>query len=205
MIDYIKRLASATDKQLRRVLPNAIPFYYFNDTKELGYKDDAGVLRRLGLSDASLVPGPQSGGAVSVVTILKKATLLADAVATDFDIPCVVSVPNANHAASLQIELQVSLGDQDSTQVSFFTIAISRIAGAAAKAVVSAISSNALTVGAAGNAAGLITVVVAGAVGAVNTINIKVTVTRSAGAATNHDAIARLAMFNLKAAGATIA
>jgi len=47
MIDYIKRVASATAKDFRRLLPNAIPFYHLDDTNEIGFKGGDSIIRRL--------------------------------------------------------------------------------------------------------------------------------------------------------------
>lgn len=117
-----------------------------------------------------------------------------------------VTVPNAALGGTLGILLSASLGDGDSTESSYWTIAISRVAGAAAKATVSAKSSNANTTGASGNAAGTITVSsISGAVGAINTFTVNVTVARSAGSATNHEATLDTELIaNLATAGVTM-
>lgn len=144
-----------------------------------------------------------AGGAKSIFTIVKAVTALVDNTLTDV---FTVTVPNANHAASVGILVHASLGDQDSAEASYWTIAISRIAGAATKAVVSAKSSNANTAGVSGNAAATVGVsAMVGAVGATQTFTIQVKVARSAGAAANHDAVLQAELINLKTAGLTIA
>jgi hypothetical protein len=167
-------------------------------------------------SGAVVIAGPDAsaeaianaipGGAKSYYSIIKSASALADNTATDFDVACVVTVPNANGAASIGILVHGSLGDQDSAEASYWTIAVSRIAGAATKATVSAKSSNVNTAGATANAAVTVSVTaMTGAVGATQTFKIQVKVARSAGASTNHDAVAVIELLNLKAAGISIA
>lgn len=170
-----------------------------SSTEELVY--GTGAIAAMSGAEKRVLASDIPGSAMGFQEIKKFATALADATATDFNVACVVSVPNQNLVGAVEVELVGALGDQDSAEASFWTIAISRIAGAAVKAVVSAKGNAANTAGVTANAAGAITVVVAGGVGAVNTINIKVTVTRSAGASTTHDAFARLTLLNIKSTG----
>jgi hypothetical protein len=98
------------------------------------------------------------------------------------------------------------LGDGDSTDTAIYTIGVSRITGANAKAVASSKSVVGATAGATANA--VITAAVsaiAGAVGAVNTFTITIKNARSAGAADNHPTAAIARLVNLVAAGITIA
>jgi hypothetical protein len=157
-------------------------------------------------ASAEAIANAIPGGAKSYYSIIKSATALADNTVTDFDVACVVTVPNLNGGASIGMFVHGSLGDQDSSEASYWTIAVSRIAGAAAKAVVSAKSSNANTAGATANAAVTVSVsAMTGAVGATQTFKIQVKVARSAGASTNHDVVAQIELLNLKAAGISIA
>lgn len=157
-------------------------------------------------TSAEAVANAIAGGAKSYYSIIKSATGLADNTATDFDVACVVTVPNINGGASIGLTVHGSLGDQDSSEASYWTIAVSRIAGAAAKAVVSAKSSNVNTAGATANAAVTVSVTaMTGAVGATQTFKIQVKVARSAGASTAHDVVAAIELLNVKAAGISIA
>lgn len=115
-----------------------------------------------------------------------------------------VTVPNAIMGGGIGILLTAQLGDGDSVETSYWTIAVSRIAGAATKAVVSAKSSNANTVGATGNAAGTITVsAMTGAVTATQTFNVQVTVARSAGTSDNHVADLSVELMNASSTAAS--
>jgi hypothetical protein len=151
----------------------------------------------------NLEGGRNLGDPLSLTRIIKALTAMADATAVPF---ATVTVPNANQAGAVTLEVLGGLGDQDSAQVSYWTLAISRIAGAATKAVLSVISSNAVTLGVTANAAVTITLsAMVGAVGATQTFTINATVTRSAGVATNHDFVAAIELLNVKAAGLQIA
>lgn len=157
-------------------------------------------------TSAEALANAVAGGAKSYYSIIKSATLLADNTVTDFDVACTVTVPNVNGAASIGILVHASLGDQDSAEASYWTIAVSRIAGAATKAVASAKSSNVNTAGVTANAAATVSVsAMTGAVGATQTFKIQVKVARSAGASANHDVVAVIELLNLKAAGVSIA
>ncbi len=154
---------------------------------------------------AEVAANCKSGAAKSIFSLVKSATNLANNTASDFDVACTVTVPNANLVGSIGLLLHASLGDQDSTEVSYWTIAISRIAGAAAKATVSSKSSNANTTGATANCSATITVTaMSGGNGATQTFKIQITVARSAGSSTNHDALAFIDLLNMKGSGITI-
>lgn len=163
----------------------------------------SGGLQAMESGSVTIEGGRHLGDALTVTRIVKALTGMADATAVPF---ATVTIPNGNHAGAITIELVGALGDQDSAQVSYWTIAISRIAGAAAKAVASAISSNVNTVGATANAAVTIAVTaMVGAVGATQTFTITAAVAHSAGASTNHDFVGAIELLNVKAAGLTIA
>lgn len=151
----------------------------------------------------NLEGGRHPGDALTVVRIVKALTGLADTVATAF---ATVTVPNGNHAAGIEFEVTGALGDQDSAEFSYWTLAISRIAGAATKATLSAKSSNVATAGATANCAVTLTLSgMTGAVGATQTFTVLAAVARSAGASTNHDFVAGIDLFNIKATGVTVA
>lgn len=124
---------------------------------------------------------------------------LADA--TGFNV-VTVTVPNANHTAAIGIFALAGLGDQDSAEASYWTVAISRIAGAATKVTVSSKSSNVNTTGATANAALTIAASsISGAVTAVQSFTLTAAVARSAGTSTNHDVVLQAQLLNARAGG----
>lgn len=133
-----------------------------------------------------IINGSQSGvsGANgSAVTISNNKTL-TDNTVTDF---YTVTVPNIIAGGSIDLLVSSTLGDGDSTDTARYTIGISRITGAATKAVASAKSIVGATAGAGANAVITATVsAMAGAVGAAQTFTVTVKNARSAGAADNH-------------------
>jgi hypothetical protein len=64
MIDYIKRVSSATSSRFRPVLPNAIPFVYDEATKQILFKEHvASVVRSMVSSISTYIGGlTDSGG-----------------------------------------------------------------------------------------------------------------------------------------------
>jgi hypothetical protein len=117
-----------------------------------------------------------------------------------------VTVPNANSAAGLRITLNGALGDGDSSQTTIVDIGISRIAGAAAKAVAGAAIGAGATAGATGNAVATVSVTaMSGAVGAVQTFDVQVKVARSAGVSTGHVVAAQALLINTLGGGITAA
>jgi hypothetical protein len=128
---------------------------------------------------------------------------LTDATATTI---ATLTIPNAQSAGGLKLTVCAALGDGDASEVSIWTIAVSRIAGAAAKAVVGTKGGIAATAGATGNAAVTVTAgAVVGANTAQQTIAINVAVARSAGTAANHDLVADAQIFNVRGGGITFA
>lgn len=155
------------------------------------------------LAGVGLQIGATSGAANSAGLIVKSLTALADA--TD-GVLGVITVPNALLGAGVRVTVMGALGDGDSVQVAVYTIAISRVSGANAKAVVSAEGVAANTAGATANADVAVSVsAVSGAVGASNSFNIQARVTRSAGASTNHFITAEIQILNALASGVTVA
>jgi len=116
-----------------------------------------------------------------------------------------VTVPNANHAAGIFIRLIGALGDQDSTQSATYSFAVSRIAGANAKMVASSEAVASATAGATANCDVQLTAsAVSGGITAVNTFTIDCKIVRSAGASTNHDAVALIEVVNVKTPGVSV-
>jgi hypothetical protein len=117
-----------------------------------------------------------------------------------------LTIPNAKAAGGLKLTICGALGDGDSAELSVWTVAVSRIAGAATAAVISTKGSNANTPGATGAAAVTVTAVAAvGAITATQTIAIQAKVARSAGTASNHDLVIDAQVYNVGAGGITFA
>lgn len=210
--------SQAGTSELRASTPSAVDIQHDTDDKLLKYKDSAGTVQ---VVPTRAVPGTivsptftnptrtgtetafaAAAAAGSAVEVSKNATVLNNT-ATDF---FTVTVPNAIVGASIDLLVSSTLGDGDSTDTARYTVGISRLTGAAAKAAISAKSVVGATAGAGANA--VITAAVsaiAGAVGAVNTFTITITNARSAGAADNHPTTAIARLLNNKATGITIA
>ena len=154
-----------------------------------------------GINVASPTALPGSPG--SSIEINKVVTGLADNAVVTI---ATVTVPNATLGAGIAIFVNGSLGDGDSSQQTIVDIGISRIAGAATKAVAGAAIGPGATAGATGNAVTTVSVTgMTGAVGATQTFDIQVKVARSAGTSNNHVVAARLALLNGLGGGVTIA
>lgn len=189
----------------------------------LKYKDDAGTVQ---VVPTQAAPGTLTSPTLTAPTItsptvtgtkqefaaaaaaggateLESSHVLPNNSAVDF---FTVTVPNAVVGASIQLLISSMLGDGDSTDTAIYTVGISRITGANAKAVISSKSVVGATAGATANA--VITAAISsitGAVGAVNTFTVTIKNARSAGAADNHPTIAIARLLNLVATGVTIA
>ena len=148
----------------------------------------------------------QSNGAAASAgagTELYSAHVIANNTAVDF---FTVTVPNAIAGGAIFVKVSSTLGDGDSTDSALYNIGISRIAGAAAKAVAGAKTGAGATAGATGHAVITLAIsAIAGAVGAINTFTVTVKNARSAGAADNHPTVAIALLVNHLASGITIA
>lgn len=145
--------------------------------------------------------GAVLGGAGARTTVSKRTTAL-DTVVTDL---FTVTVPNAVHGAWIRLEIGGTLGDGDSTDSKAYLIGVSRVTGAAAKAVASTAGLVGKTTGVSGSATTVGAVsVIAGAVGAANTFTITGAVTKSAGSSDNHTIIALATLMNGNASGIQI-
>lgn len=143
------------------------------------------------------------GSPGSTIEINKVLTGLADNVVTTL---ATVTVPNATLGAGVTVIVNGTLGDGDSSQQSVVDIGISRIAGAATKAVAGAAVGPGATAGVTGNAVATVSVTgMTGAVGGTQTFDIQVKVARSAGVSTNHVVAARIALVNGLGGGVSIA
>lgn len=144
-----------------------------------------------------------AAGAAGAVTEVAQNKTVLDNTATDM---FTVTVPNAICGAGIQVFATSTLGDGDSSDSALYNIGVSRITGAAAKAVAGAKLGTGATAGATANAVLTVAVsAIAGAVGAVNTFTITIKNARSAGAADNHPTSAIAILVNNKASGITIA
>lgn len=141
-------------------------------------------------------------GADGSQTVLSNPKTLTDNTATDF---FTVTIPNVIAGGAVDIFVTSTLGDGDSTDSAFYTVAISRIAGAATKAVMSSKSVVGATAGATANAVitGSVSSI-SGANGATQTFTIQFKNARSAGSATNHKSVA-VAQLACNVGGITIA
>jgi hypothetical protein len=158
------------------------------------------------------VGGTGVPGAASVETRITKAvTAFSDTVAKDV---FTVTVPNAAHAAVIEVDLLGvlgaggAIGAGEATRNVKYQIVLARTAGVNVVAGISSAIGGAESHVAGGDA---ITSVVAtlsaitGAVGASNTFTIKVAITRSGAGATNHTLVASARILNQNASGVTIA
>lgn len=153
---------------------------------------------------AGIVEGAGAvAGAAGQVQRIVKAVTVVDNTATDL---ATVTVPNAIHGAGIRVFAMGALGDGDSADSAIWDIGVSRIAGAAAKAVASSKVGAGATAGATANAVLTISVTgMTGAVGASQTFKIQAKVARSAGAADNHPVVAVIEVLNALASGVTVA
>lgn len=141
----------------------------------------------------------------------KQVTAISNNVATAV---FTVTVPNAQHNATIEVELTGilgaggAIGAGEASSTNSYKINVSRTAGV--NAVASAVST--AFGAAASNVAGAATVTttgtvssISGAVGATNTFTINVTIVRSGGSSDNHVCLAYAKLMNANATGITIA
>ncbi len=158
------------------------------------------------------VGGTGVPGAAKVQTsITKEVTGLADTVATDV---LTVTVPNAQHAARIEVDVLGILGAGgaiglgEATMAVKYVVSLARTAGVAVVAGISSVIGSAESHVAGGDA---ITSVVAtlssitGGVTVSETFTIKIAITRSGAGATNHKALIAARIVNENATGVTIA
>ena len=157
----------------------------------------------------ALAYGP-AASAASAYKIQKKITGIADNTFTDV---FTVTIPNAAHAATIEVCLSGAKGAGDaegacgSVSSTVYLISIQRTAGVTTTAAISAVSPTVATTIAAGNAVATTAQCSAmtGAVGAQQTFTIQVKIARAAGASTNHTCTAVAELINSNATGITIA
>lgn len=158
------------------------------------------------------VGGTGVPGAAAVQTeITKQVTGLADTVATAV---LTVTVPNAQHAAVIDVDVVGilgaggAIGAGEATRNSRYQVVLARTAGVNVVATASAAVGGAAATVAGGGAITSVVVTlsgITGGVGASNTFDILVAITRSGAGATNHVALVAARIVNQNATGVTMA
>lgn len=144
-----------------------------------------------------------AGALGASINLVKSLTAVANNTATKI---ATITVPNVTGGACVGVLALGVLGDGDSADSSYWTIAVSRIAGANALIAVSSAAGAAQVTGATAGATVTISAgSVSGGVTATNTFDIKVTVARSTGSADNHVAVCQFTALNGVASGITVA
>lgn len=155
--------------------------------------------------------GGAAGAAAVKVELTKAVTGLTDTTATDV---FTVTVPNAQHTASLIINaLGVmgaggAVGAGETSKLAQYQVVVTRTAGLAAVATVSAAVGGVQSkVAGADNITSVVVTCSAmtGANSAKQTFTVKVAITKAAGAADNHTLVAAASLLNQKGSGITIA
>lgn len=161
------------------------------------------------LAVATLVTGVDAaGGAATQKTeIIVKKTGIADNTATDI---LTVTVPNANHAAAIRLTLLATLGAGtdtfESSRAASGIVVLARQTGANVAATAIALTNAGIATVSGG---GTLTLAydlssIVGAVGAVNTFTIRVTLVVT-GTITNHQLVVLAEVINAEASGVTVA
>lgn len=153
------------------------------------------------------------GAATTGTQHVKPITAIANATATGV---LTITVPNAAHAATVRITLHASLGTSggaspdianQATACISYDIALARLTGLNAVAAISAAfgSSGSATV-AGGNSCTVTAALsaVTGGVGVSNTFTVNATISRGAGASTNHTCLVKAEILNSNATGITL-
>jgi hypothetical protein len=152
-----------------------------------------------------------AGAAGAFTSIVKTVTGIVDNVATD---TFTVTVPNAQHRAAFRFTVISGLGAGgavgagEAAGATMGVCAIVRTAGVNAVAgytVLTGAANNVAVAGAATQTCVITISAVAGAVGAVNTFTVKVTVVKSAGSSAAHTATLICECLNSQASGITVA
>lgn len=158
------------------------------------------------------VGGTGVPGAAAVETSKTKAvTAFTDTTAKDV---FTVTVPNAAHAAMIEVDLLGvlgaggAIGAGEGSRVSKYQVTLARTAGVNVVATLSsAIGGAESHVAGAASVTSVVATLsaISGAVGASNTFTIKVAITKSGGASDNHTLVASARVLNQNATGVTIA
>ena len=177
-------------------------FTLYHDHSVMG----ANSLQFSGTATASV-----AAGAITSRTVINKAiTGISDATGTA---TFTVTIPNAAHSGSLKVTLVGSLGAggaigaNEASATIAYDIAITRTAGVATVATISAAYGSAASA-VAGAATVTVTAVVSGMTGAVSatqTFTVNVTITKSGGSSDNHTCLCFGELLNANVTGVTIA
>ena len=147
-----------------------------------------------------------SGVATSAYKLIKKVTGIADNTATDV---LTVTIPNANHAAGIQLTFVSSNGSTDafeSSRIATGYVVVARTTGANAVTTAAAIGNAAIATVAAGATHTLAYAVsaITGAAGASNSFTVQVTIDDSGNVGSNQ-VVVLAEVINSEATGVTIA
>lgn len=150
-----------------------------------------------------------AGAAAEVNRISKKVTAIANNSATAV---LTITIPNAAHSASVLVRLTGSLGAggaigaNEATGVVSYLVSVARTAGVNADADISSAfgAANSAVSGAATVTVTAAMSSVSGAVGAVNTFTVNVTIARSGGSSDNHTCAVYAEVQNGNATGVTL-
>lgn len=166
------------------------------------------VLSALGVTGAEVQGGAgAAGGAATLTRLIVKKTGIADNTATAL---ITVTVPNDEHAAAIRLTLLGSLGTGtdtfESSRCAEGLVVVARKAGVNAVAVAATLALAQIATTAGGGTLTLAYAVsaIAGAVGAVNTFNITVTLVAT-GTITDLQCVAYAELLNAEASGITMA
>ena len=173
-------------------------YYYAEDTGRLWWCTGQGVWTCVGFGGLGA-----PGGAGSYTPLLKLLIGMTDATGKNL---AVITVPNVLAVGGIAMTVLAGLGDGDSAEQSYWTLAVSRIAGANALIAVSTKANAVHTTGATANAAATIASgSVSGGVTAVNTFQLTGAVARSAGSSTGHTMLVAFEIMNNVTGGITVA
>lgn len=162
------------------------------------------------LAKSRLNLGGAPGGAAAQSALTKAVTAFSDTVAKAI---FTVTVPNAKHAAAIEVEVISvlgaggAIGAGEGSRISKYQVVLARTPGVAVVATASAAigGAEAHVAGAASVTSGVVTLsAITGAVGAVNTFTILLAITKSGGASDNHTCVASARILNQNAVGVTI-
>lgn len=152
--------------------------------------------------------GP-SAGATTSNRLQKAVTAFSDGVAKTV---LTIAIPNAAHSASVMVRVTGSMGAggaigaNEASATNAYIVTVVRTAGVNAVATISsafgAAAANVAGAGTVTATAGL--AAVSGAVGAANTIDVQVTITKSGGSSDNHTAVVIGEILNANSTGVSI-
>lgn len=175
-----------------------------------GDRDNSGNLIA-GIAGEIRLGSVKDGDALADRTILKKVVAIPNAVATAV---LTVTVPNAAHAACLELRLLASagaggaVGANEAQSVAEYLVVISRTPGVATVAVASSAAKAASAI----VAGGMASLTLAAAVSAITggntvaqTFTINVTITRASGSSDNHTLVLLAELMNVNGVGVTMA